>query len=401
MTATLRQLHDISSTRAHPVLHALRTLKSGTCLVTLPGGKEIYYEGTQPGTRADLRINHWDALDFIHDRGDIGFGEGYVQGLWDTPNLRSLMQYLADNIEAVDRHLSGSILNKTLYSLKRKLRAHTPATVEKNTHSHYEIGNDFYKLWLDRSLSYSGGLFEGDADRPLEDAQLAKHKHILDRLAPKVDDHILELGCGWGGFMREAAKNGHRVTGVTPSQSQAALAKQRLENEEFGERASVKLQDFRQVDGRFDHIVSGGVLEYIGEENWSAYMQKVRSILKPSGKALIQSVVVNDNNYNRYRLKSDFVREHMFPGAMLPSATRFREEAELAGLKVNDMSFFGPDYSITLERWLKKFDDNIGEIRDLGHDEAFIRKWRLYLASSAALFKAGRVDLMQAELTAA
>jgi cyclopropane-fatty-acyl-phospholipid synthase len=191
------------------------------------------------------------------------------------------------------------------------------------------------------------------------------------------------------------------VTGVTSSQSQAALAKERLESAGLGHLATVQLQDYHQVNDQFDHIVSAGVLEHVGEEFWPDYMRKVRSALKPSGKALIHSVVVNDNHFNRYRLKSDFLREHIFPGAMLPSATRFREEAERAGLKVNDAFFFGGDYSITLERWLKKFDDNVGEIRDLGYDEAFIRKWRLYLASSAALFKAGRIDMMQAELTAA
>jgi len=400
MTATVRQFHDISSTRAHPVLHALRTLKTGTCLVTLPGGKEIYYGGEKPGARADLRINHWDALDYIHDRGDIGFGEGYIQGLWETPNLRNLMLFLTDNIDAVDRHLSGSILHKTLYSLKRKLRPNAGAIHEKNANSHYDIGNDFYKLWLDRSLTYSGGLFEGDADRPLEDAQKARHKHILNRLSPEAGSHILELGCGWGGFMSEAARSGYRVTGLTSSPSQAALARERLESEGLGHLATVQLQDYGQVNDQFDHIVSAGVLEHVGEEFWPDYMRKVRSALKPSGKALIHSVVVNDNHFNRYRLKSDFLREHVFPGAMLPSATRFREEAERAGLNVNDVFFFGSDYSITLERWLKKFDDNLGEIRDLGYDEAFIRQWRLYLASSAALFKAGRVDLMQAELTA-
>jgi cyclopropane-fatty-acyl-phospholipid synthase len=392
------QRSEVISHLSHPVLLALQALQTGTLVVTFPEGTELMYGGLNSGTQAEMQINDWDVLDDIANYGDIGFGEGYMLGMWDTHNLQNLMRLFAENIDAVESYIDGSIFFKTLYSLKNKLRSNTYMGSRKNIQAHYDLGNDFYKLWLDKTLTYSGGLFNGNPATSLEDAQKAKYQRILDRLSPLPTDHILEIGCGWGGFMEIAAKNGHRVTGVTISQPQAELATIRLAKADVDHLTEVHLQDYREVTEAYDHVVSIGMLEHVGEKFWTAYMEKIYNTLKPSGKAVIQTIVVREDLYKKYRKNSDFIREHIFPGGMLPSPARFKDEATGAGFRINDVFFFGRDYAITLEKWLEKFDGHIQNIRDMDYSEEFIRKWRLYLAMSAAMFRAGRIDLMQVEL---
>jgi cyclopropane-fatty-acyl-phospholipid synthase len=308
------------------------------------------------------------------------------------------MQLLTENIDAIDGYIDGSVFYRALYGLKNKLRLNTNTRSPKYTQMHYDLGNDFYKLWLDKTLTYSGALFNGNAAKSLEEAQRAKYRRILDHLSPWSGDHILELGCGWGGFMEEAAKRGYRVTGTTLSETQAELARERLAKAGLGHLTEVRLQDYRAVAEQFDHVVSIGMFEHVGEEFWPGYMKKVQGALKPAGRAMIQSIVVRDDRFNRYRSSSDFMREHIFPGGMLPSPSRFKRAAGRAGLKVCDTFFFGGDYAITLGKWLENFDARLPEIRELGYDDAFIRKWRVYLTGSAAMFRTGRINLMQAEL---
>ena len=400
MVALLKRQHnEITSPCAHPVLHALRSLKKGTFSVTLPGGREIFYHGPESGIRADMRINDWNALDYIATRGDVGLGEGYMMGLWDTTDLKSTLQLLTENIEAFDKtYVDGSSLYKIFYAMKKKLRLNTTEGSLKNIKAHYDLGNEFYKLWLDKTMTYSGALFNGDANRPLEEAQKTKYQRILGRLDPSIGDHILEVGCGWGGFMEEAARKGYRVTGVTLSSEQAIFARERLEKTGLEHLSVVRLQDYRDVTEKFDHIVSIGMFEHVGEEFWGEYMAKLRSALKPGGKIMVQSIVVRDDRFKSYRKSCDFAREHIFPGGLLPCVTRFKAEAERAGLQVADTFFFGSDYAITLENWLERFDANLQKIRELGYGDDFIRKWRFYLTGAAATFRSGRINLMQAQL---
>ncbi len=387
------------SPRSHPVLQALRSVRKGSLSVTMPGGKELFYGGSQPGIRANMRIHDWSALDYIATRGDIGLGEGYMSGLWDTADLKSILHLLADNAGAFDAaYVDGSAFYKAFYTLKNKLRLNTSAGSPKNIRAHYDLGNDFYKLWLDKTLTYSGALFKGDGTKSLEEAQTAKYRRILDRLCPSPAGRILEIGCGWGGFMEEAARKGCNVTGLTLSAAQAELARERLEKAGLGDTTEVRLQDYRGVTEQFDHIVSIGMFEHVGEEFWTTYMEKVRSALKSSGTAMIQSIVVPDYRFKRYRGSCDFAREHIFPGGMLPSPSSFKQAAERAGLYIKDTFLFGGDYALTLEKWLENFDARLPEIRALGYDSVFIRKWRFYLAGSAAMFRTGRINLMQAEL---
>lgn len=399
MGALLKNQNETASPHAHPVLHALRALRKGAFSVTLPEGKQIFYHGSEPGTRADMRINDWSALDHIATRGDIGLGEGYMMGLWDTTNLKNMLRLLAENLEAFDKtYVDGSALYKIYYGFKNKLRLNTSAGSLKNIKAHYDLGNDFYKLWLDSTMTYSGAWFKGDASQSLETAQTAKYHRILGKLSASPGQHILEIGCGWGGFMEEAAKQGYRVTGVTLSTEQAAYARERLEKAGLAHLTEVRLQDYREVPEKYDYIVSIGMFEHVGEEFWGEYMTKVRNTLRPGGRAMIQSIVVRDDRFKRYRKSCDFAREHIFPGGLLPCPSRFKTEAEHAGLKVADTFFFGSDYAITLEKWLERFDANIQKVKELGYGDDFIRKWRFYLSGCAATFRSGRINLMQAQL---
>ncbi len=389
--------HIVSFPR-HPVLQAMQFLQKGEIALTLPNGQKIAYQGAEDGVQADMRLRNWKALDQIITHGDIGLGEGYALGLWETDNLEGLMLLLAENAKAFDGYANGTAVYKKLYAIKNNLRANTGKGSRKNIHAHYDLGNDFYRLWLDETMTYSCGLFDGDANMSLAVAQRAKYSRILDRLAPSSETRILEIGCGWGGFVEEAAKRGHRITGVTVSSEQATLVRTRIQKSALGALAEVCLQDYREVDGTYDAVVSIGMMEHVGEEFWSVYMEKIYKTLPPGGKAMIQTIIIREDLFENYRRNSDFIREHIFPGGMLPSLFRFKVAAHRAGLQINDVFHFGPDYAITLKKWRERFEAQLPEIRRMGYSDRFIRTWRFYLASCAALFRTGRTDVIQVEL---
>jgi cyclopropane-fatty-acyl-phospholipid synthase len=306
-----------------------------------------------------MHVRDWKVFKRIFSHGDIGLGEDYIRGLWDTQDLKNLMRVAVENI-----------------------------------HEHYDLGNDFYKLWLDESMTYSCALFRGDDSKSLREAQQDKYQRILGKLSPAPGETLLEIGCGWGGFMEEAARSGVPVTGVTISEEQAEFARTRLQKAGLSGLTQVRLQDYREVPERYDHIVSIGMFEHVGEEFWAEYMDTVRKHLRPGGKAMIQTIIVREDLFKSYRKSSDFIRAHIFPGGMLPSRGRFEQEAAKAGLKIKDVFH----YAITLEKWLENFDDRMEDIKALGYCDKFIRKWRFYLTSCAAMFRGGRIDVMQVEV---
>jgi cyclopropane-fatty-acyl-phospholipid synthase len=262
---------------------------------------------------------------------------------------------------------------------------------KRNIESHYDVGNDFYALWLDKSMTYSSALF-GDKTKSLEAAQGNKYERILGRIA-KSGQSILEIGCGWGGFAERAIAYGHKVTGLTVSPSQYRFAAERVKG-----AADILLEDYRKVRGRFDAIVSIEMFEAVGEQYWPQYFRAVADRLKRGGRALIQTITVRDDLFADYRLRSDFIRHYVFPGGMLPSLQRFREEAERAGLKVVDQFAFGQDYAQTLRQWSQRMAERTPEIKAMGHDDRFLRNWQYYLNICAASFQVGRTDVVQVEL---
>ena len=379
-------------------LQALKHLGIGELTVTLPSGEILRCQGREEGDSADLQINHWAVIDRLITHGDVGFGEDYMAGKWTTSNLLGLMRVAAANLAVLDRYFHTNLWLKLLCWCKHRLLFNTLKRSRQNVHEHYDLGNDFYALWLDKSMTYSCGLFGGNSDLSLFDAQKAKYNRILQRLSPSPGDHIVEIGCGWGRFMEAAAQHGCQVTGVTLSDEQAKYAKERLKNANMSAITEVRLQDYRELSGTFDGLVSIGMFEHVGESYWPTYMKDVHAFLKPGGKAVIQTITIAEERFKEYRDGSDFLREHIFPGGMLPSRQRFEAVAQGAGLRVNDVFEFGIDYAITLERWLYNFDMNLEAVRALGYSDSFIRKWQFYLASCAGMFRAGMINVMQVEM---
>lgn len=379
-------------------LQALQSLQFGSLSLTWPNGQSTHHAGKSTGIDAEMTVYHWDVIDRLITHGDVGLGEDYMAGKWSTPDLLALLRFATANLAVFERYLQTNRWLKLLYWCKHRLFPNTLARSRQNVHEHYDLGNDFYRLWLDKSMTYSCGLFNGDASVSLFDAQKAKYQRILQRLAPAPGSHLLEIGCGWGGFMEVAAARDCHVTGVTLSNEQAKYATERLQSAGLDANTEVRLQDYRELTGSFDYVVSIGMFEHVGESYWSTYMRDVYDYLKPGGRAMVQTITTDEERFERYRAGSDFLREHIFPGGMLPFRERFAAIAVDSGLVVNDVFQFGQDYAITLEKWLANVDKQIPAIQALGYSEKFIRKWRFYLASCAGMFRAGGLNVMQVEL---
>ena len=372
---------------------AAAELRFGTLDFTTPNGDTVTIKGDQPGPHGVFRIHDWDVLGLAVSRGDIGLGEAYIDGMWETDDIEALVSLFLVNMECFEGFADGSLLQRVGFVVHNALlRRNSVKGSARNIQDHYDVGNDFYALWLDPSMTYSSALF-GGGDENLEAAQKRKYDRILDKIAD-AKSSILEIGCGWGGFAERATAEEHRVTGLTISPSQHRYATQRL----AGRTAEVLLEDYRKVRGTFDNIVSIEMFEAVGEHYWPAYFQTVAERLKRGGRAVIQTITVRDELFAGYRTRSDFIRHYVFPGGMLPSLARFGEEADRAGLKIAGTYSFGQDYARTLRHWSATMRSAKDEIFRLGHDQKFFRNWQFYLGMCAAAFAVDRTDVVQVEL---
>jgi len=376
----------------------LEQLRFGSITLRTPDGRQIEFAGARPGPHATLGLADWQVCSDILRKGDIGLAEAYIAGRARTEDLTQLLLLGALNEQAIEQAIHGRWWATLAYRLRHWLRPNTRAGSRRNIHAHYDIGNDFYRLWLDGTMTYSSALFEGDPSRSLEQAQSAKYARILRELDAKAGDHILEIGCGWGGFAEHAARAGCRVTGVTVSQAQLDFAQARIAAAGLQDRVSLKLCDYRDLGGQFDHIASVEMFEAVGERYWPGYFAALRGRLKPGGRAVVQTITISESKFERYRGGTDFIQQYIFPGGMLPSPQRFRLEAGRQGLATTGMHAFGPDYAETLRRWHRRFDAVATEVDALGFDERFMRTWRFYLAYCEAGFRAGATDVVQAVL---
>ena len=368
-------------------------LDTGTLKLTTPDGKTRVFEGKNPGESASIELRDWRVVSNMVRKGDIGFAEDYRAGNWETDNLTALTTLGLVNRRALDRLVTGNNFSRTLSMLSYLLRLNSLKGSKKNIHAHYDLGNDFYKLWLDPSMTYSAAIFQ-DQNEPLEHAQHNKYDRILDRLN-QSSGSLLEVGCGWGGFAERAQDKGDfGIKGVTLSEEQHDYARARL-----GTKANIALEDYRHQEGKYDNIVSIEMFEAVGERYWQTYFGKIGSLLNKNGKAVIQTITMNDQDFPRYRRGGDFIRSYIFPGGMLPSPSRFRDEVSKSGLKSENEFYFGQDYARTLELWLNDFEAKRSEVKALGFDDGFIRLWRFYLAACIAGFRTGRTDVMQVELS--
>ncbi len=378
------------------VLKALDRLSVGRLTMRLPDGSTRIYGAAGAEPQASVEITDWRFFRKVLVDGDMGFAEAYMDGYCDSPDLPKLISLLAAN----DRALGSVARTNTVQNLLRKLlhrrRDNSREGSKRNIEAHYDLGNNFYRLWLDPTMSYSSALYEGGKRKSLEAAQTDKYERILAQVGAKQGDSILEIGCGWGGFAETAARRGMRVTGITISREQLDYARERLRRAGLADRVDLQFRDYRDIEGSYDHIVSIEMIEAVGERYWPDYFAALKRHVSPGGSALVQAIVIADEFFDSYRHRPDFIQTYIFPGGMLLSPQRIGEQCRRAGLKIAELYSFGLDYAHTLEAWLGRFDDVAAEVEKLGFDERFRRMWRYYLAYCAAGFSTGRTDVLQA-----
>jgi cyclopropane-fatty-acyl-phospholipid synthase len=378
---------------ARAVVRLLERLAHGRLQLTLPDGRQL---GFGPGERAvPLRLNSWEPFAATLARGDVGFAEGWIAGHWDCDRLIDVLDLMLANRRALEQAIYGNGVVRMLDRLRHLLRRNTRAGSRRNIHAHYDLGNPFYRLWLDDSMTYSSALFGARGGLTLPQAQHAKYGRVLEQLALQGGARVLEIGCGWGGFAEQAAREGIRVKGLTLSTEQLAYATQRLAAAGLDGLARCVLQDYRDERDRHDGIVSIEMFEAVGEAYWPRYFDTVARSLLPDGRAVIQTIVIDDALFERYRRGTDFIQQYVFPGGMLPSTSAFVESARRAGLQVIDRFAFGQDYARTLACWRETFMARLDEVRAQGFDERFIRTWEFYLAYCEAAFRHGSTDVVQ------
>lgn len=386
-----RTLTPIVERGAHRLL---RWTPTGSILVELPTGRQWRFG--RPGGAGEpvLKLRNYRVLGKALRRGAIGFAESYIDGDIECDDLTGLMRFFLQNIERFEGTGRGLFRARIADRLAHRRRRNTRRGSRRNISEHYDLGNDFYRLWLDESMNYSSGFFGAATDRSLEEAQIAKLDLALDTLGPANGADILEIGCGWGAFARHAARrHGASVTGLTLSYEQLAHARRQAARDGLGERCAFRLQDYRDAGGRFDHIVSIEMIEAVGEENWPRYFQVLRDRLKPNGSAVIQAITIDERRFERYRSKADFIQRYIFPGGMLPTPSLIGRHAADAGLVIDRVETFGPSYARTLREWRDRFETAWPRIAELGFDESFRRKWRYYLAYCEAGFLEGAIDV--------
>jgi len=382
-------------TAAKLFIGLLSRLKSGHLQIITPEGNQMMFGDLHQPPSATLKINDWRACARIISAGDIGFAECLEADWVSTPDLTALLRLALKNEAALQRMVNGGRISTLWYRLKHWLRPNTREGSRRNIHAHYDIGNDFYQRWLDPSFTYSSAVFHGDYSISLEQAQANKYQRIIDELKLKAGDHVLEIGCGWGGFAEHAGKQGIRITGITISPAQLAIAKERMQKNNLTELVDLQLCDYRDLTGQFDAVVSIEMFEAVGERFWAEYFKTVSARLKSGGNALIQSITILERDFERYRSSTDFIQQYIFPGGMLPSPERFVEQAEKAGLATLSHYPFGRDYAETLRRWHQAWEREYESIIKLGFDDRFMRIWRMYFAYCEAGFDEGKTDVIQ------
>ena len=389
-------LPDTAPAAARAVFRLLKNLKHGTLDVQMPdGGLAHFGVATEGGTRATLRLRDWKVCSAALKSGDIGFAEGFIAGDWTSPDLPALLRLFIANRDEIESMIYGTWWGSLLYRARHLFNRNSRQGSKKNIHAHYDLGNEFYRLWLDPTMNYSSAWFDGDTTRPMVDAQWAKVRRALNECGVRPGDRVLEIGCGWGALAECAGLEfGAVVSGVTLSTEQLAHAQHRLESQQI--RGDLRYQDYRDIqDGPFDAIASIEMFEAVGREYWPSFFETLKRQLKPGGKACIQSITIRDDLFDRYVKSTDFIQQYIFPGGLLPSPTAFRQAAAQAGLKVINELSFGPDYAETLRRWRERFLSEDQRVRQLGFDTRFMRIWEFYLAYCEAAFATGSTGVMQ------
>ena len=377
----------------------LSRFKRGQLDMSLPDGRTLRFHGKGAGPRAEMIVHDPKFARTVATKGDIGFAEVFMDGAFDTPDLPTLLEYFNDNWEDLGSFAMGGAIAQFFANIRHMMRPNTKKGSKRNILAHYDLGNDFYAGWLDPTMTYSSALFTEPGQSLLE-AQLEKYRAIARNLSLKAGDHVLEIGSGWGGFAEVAAKEfGARVTSITISDAQHAYATKRMKDAGLEGQVEIVMKDYRDLTGQFDAVASIEMFEAVGEQYWPGYFQKIAGVLKPGGKAALQIITIDDKYFEEYRRRRDFIQIYIFPGGMLPSPQRLKEETERAGMTFAVDRMFGHDYARTLDMWAARFDQAWDGIKGGKFDEQFRRLWLYYLGYCSAGFRTKRIDVGQFVLT--
>ncbi len=376
-----------------------KRLKQGRLDFVMPDGRRFRIEGAEGGPVAELAIHDNDVFARLIREGDLGFCDAYLEGGWSTPDLQAFMDLVHIGNDAVYDGYPGQGLIRAYERFRFWFQSNSKTQARKNIAYHYDLGNDFYKLWLDGTMTYSSAIFQ-TGQESLEAAQTAKYASMVDQMGVKAGDHVLEIGCGWGGFAEYAAgTRGLRVTALTISQAQHDFAVARIAAAGLADKVQIKMQDYRDETGIYDGIASIEMFEAVGERYWPTYFNTVKARLKPGASATLQIITVEDRRFATYRKTVDFIQKYIFPGGMLPSPSVLRQQVEKAGLSLHGSIEFGKSYSTTLRRWHDSFTAAWPQVAKMGFDDRFKRMWDFYLTSCASTFEGGNCDVTQITVT--
>lgn len=380
---------------ARQALRLATGLRRGSLTVELPDGRVVRFAGREAGIDAQLLVRDFAFAKRLFWGGDLGLAEAYLRGEWDTPDLTAFIALFASNYERIETLLPDKPLVRVWQMFRHFLNRNTRRGARRNIHAHYDLGNRFYRAWLDRTMTYSSALF-APGDNDLASAQTRKYRVLAEAADIRPDHHVLEIGCGWGGFAEFAAREiGCRVTGLTISKEQFDYATDRIAKAGLSDKVTIKLLDYRDEHGTYDRIVSIEMFEAVGEAFWPTFFRQIRERLAHGGRAALQVITIRHDHFENYRRELDFIRGYIFPGGMLPSAEIMRDLGQRFGVPLAAERVFGLDYAATLAQWRERFRQAWPQLTPLGFDERFRRMWEYYLAYCEAGFRTRNIDVRQ------
>lgn len=381
--------------------HLLDGIRHGQLSLTWPDGHLSLHgeKSSDPSQNAQLTLHNFRPVRQVLLSGENGFAESYLLGDWSSDNLRNLFTLIVSNEAEISAKTTGSWYSRLFDTLRHARNGNSLAGSRRNIRFHYDLGNDFYALWLDPTMSYSSAVF--DADESLEQAQENKMQQVLRMLNPAAGARVLEIGCGWGAIAnRLASEAGCHVHAISLSREQLLHADRfnsRLadSDNDVGGSTRFRYQDYRAVEGEFDHVVSIEMFEAVGERYWTTYFDRLHALLGSRGTALLQVITIDEERFEQYRSSPDFIQRYIFPGGMLPTRTHLQQLVGQAGFEIVDSDWFGQSYARTLRSWRERFDQQLARVSELGFDERFLRMWRYYLDYCETGFRLGRTDVGQ------
>jgi cyclopropane-fatty-acyl-phospholipid synthase len=370
-------------------------LEFGDLIARLPNGNAYSFKGAKPGPSATIIINDLSFGKRLIEGGDIGFAEAFIAGEWETPDLTEFLYLFCVNHAAVATLLPGQSIAKWVQRFRHWLNRNTRKGSKRNIQAHYDLGNQFYSMWLDKTMTYSSAIYAA-GDNDLASAQTRKYRTLAENGGFQSNDSVLEIGCGWGGFAEFAAKEiGCNVTGLTISNEQYNFARERIFNAGLNDKVTIKLQDYRDEKGLYDRIASIEMFEAVGEDYWPTYFAQLRDRLRVGGTAAVQIITIQERFFENYRVEMDFIRRYIFPGGMLPTPTILKDMGQQHGLSQISQKIFGQDYARTLADWRVSFRAAWPQLMPLGFDEKFRRIWEYYYAYCEAGFRSENIDVRQ------